>query len=38
MEALVMILTIIVGLVALDVAALRWGIDTRPMLPDDHRR
>jgi uncharacterized membrane protein YdfJ with MMPL/SSD domain len=38
MEALVVILALITGLIALDLASLRWGADSREMLPDDHRR
>jgi nitrogen fixation-related uncharacterized protein len=38
MEALVMFLAVIIGLLALDLAALRWGVDSRGMLPDDHHR
>jgi hypothetical protein len=38
MEALVMVLVLIAGLIALDVASLRWGTDSRDPLPDDHRR
>jgi hypothetical protein len=38
MEAIVMILVLIVGLVALDWASLRWGSDSRPQMADDHAR
>ncbi len=38
MEAIVMILVLVAGLAALDVAALRWGVDTRPQMTDDHVR
>lgn len=38
MEAIVTLLALIVGLMALDLAALRWGADSRDALPDDHRR
>jgi hypothetical protein len=38
MEAIVVLLTLIAGLVAFDVAALRWGADSRELLPDDHHR
>jgi hypothetical protein len=31
-------IVIIAALVALDVAALHWGVDSREPLPDDHRR
>ena len=38
MEAIVMFLAVIIGLMAFDLAALRWGVDSRGMLPDDHHR
>lgn len=38
MEALVMVLALIVGLMALDLASFRWGTDSRDLIPDDHRR
>jgi hypothetical protein len=38
MEILVMFAILIVGLMALDVAALNWGADSRGTLPDDHLR
>ena len=38
MEALIVILTLIAGLIGLDLASLRWGVDSRDPLPDDHRR
>jgi hypothetical protein len=38
MEAIVVLLTLIAGLAAFDVAALRWGADSRELLPDDHHR
>jgi hypothetical protein len=38
MEALVMFLTLVVGLMALDLASFQWGADSRDSLPDDHRR
>jgi len=38
MDLLLITLIIITGLVALAMAAVRWGVDTRPSLPDDHRR
>jgi nitrogen fixation-related uncharacterized protein len=38
MEALVMILVLIVGLAALAGTSLRWGVDSRPMIADDHAR
>ena len=38
MEVLVMILVLVAGLAALDIASLRWGVDTRPRMTDDHIR
>ena len=38
MEAIVVVITIIAALVAFDIAALRWGADTRPSLGDHRRR
>jgi hypothetical protein len=34
----VIIALIIIGLGALDAAALAWGADSRDEFPDDHRR
>ena len=38
METLLVWIVIIAALLALDAAALRWGVDSRDRLPDDHRR
>ena len=38
MDALVILLVVVIALVALDLAALRWGVDSRPSLSDDHVR
>jgi nitrogen fixation-related uncharacterized protein len=38
MEALITLAAILIGLLGLDVAALRWGVDSRDALPDDHSR
>lgn len=38
MEGLVMVLIVIIGLLALDLAAMRWGADSRVGIPDDHAR
>ncbi len=38
MEALVMFLALVVGLMALDLASYRWGADLRDLIQDDHRR
>jgi hypothetical protein len=34
----VIIALIIIGLGALDAAAMAWGADSRDQVPDDHRR
>jgi hypothetical protein len=38
MEGLFAIVIAAVALIGLDVAAAAWGADSRPELPDDHRR
>jgi hypothetical protein len=38
MDALIAIAAILVGLVGLDLAALRWGADSRDTMTDDHAR
>lgn len=38
MEALIVVLIVVVGLMVFDVSALRWGVDSRASLPDDHTR
>jgi hypothetical protein len=38
MDAFALILFVIVGLLAFDFSALRWGSDSRESLPDDHIR
>jgi hypothetical protein len=38
MELIVMIIVLIVGLAALDGSSLRWGVDSRPPIADDHAR
>jgi hypothetical protein len=38
MDVLLFTSIIVGGLAAFSAAALRWGVDTRPGLPDDHRR
>jgi nitrogen fixation-related uncharacterized protein len=38
MDAVLMLIAILIGLVGLDVAALRWGVDTRESVADDHTR
>jgi hypothetical protein len=32
------IIVLVVGLLVLGIAALGWGVDSRPSLTDDHRR
>lgn len=38
METLFIWIVVIAALIALDAGALRWGVDSRDCLPDDHRR
>jgi hypothetical protein len=38
METLFVWIVVIATLIALDAGALRWGVDSRDILPDDHRR
>ncbi len=38
MGIIIIIAVLIIGLGALDAAALSWGQDSRDQLPDDHRR
>ena len=38
MPVFVIIALIIIGLGALDAAAMAWGADSRDQVPDDHRR
>jgi nitrogen fixation-related uncharacterized protein len=38
MEAIVVMIALIAGLVSLGAAALVWGADSRDPMPDDHRR
>jgi nitrogen fixation-related uncharacterized protein len=38
MEAIIMMIVLIAGLVAVGAAALLWGADSRDPMPDDHRR
>jgi nitrogen fixation-related uncharacterized protein len=38
MDAIMIVAAILVGLVGLDLAALRWGVDTRESVADDHAR
>ncbi len=38
MEAFIALVITIAGLVSLDLAADRWGADSRPGMADDHRR
>lgn len=38
METLIVWIVVVAALVALDLGALRWGVDSRDRLPDDHRR
>ena len=38
MEAIVMVLILIVGLAVLGASSIRWGVDSRPAMTDDHAR
>ena len=38
MEFIIMLTILIIGLLALDGAALTWGADSRNSIPDDHAR
>ncbi len=38
MDAIFALVMAVVGLVTIDVAAVRWGSDSRPTIGDDHRR
>jgi nitrogen fixation-related uncharacterized protein len=38
MDTLFILFILIAALVALDLGALTWGVDSRDRLPDDHRR
>ncbi len=38
METLFVWIVVIAALIALDAGALRWGVDSRDPLPDDHHR
>lgn len=37
MEAIVMVI-LIIGLATLGASSLRWGVDSRPAMTDDHIR
>ena len=38
MEVIAILIVLVVGLVAFDGAALRFGADSRPRIADDHAR
>jgi nitrogen fixation-related uncharacterized protein len=38
MEALFALIAAAVALIGIDLAATRWGTDSRPGMVDDHRR
>jgi hypothetical protein len=38
MDTLFIWFIVIGALLAFDLGALTWGVDSRPRLPDDHRR
>ncbi len=38
MDVIAVLITVVAGLLALDLAAMAWGVDSRPTVGDDHRR
>jgi hypothetical protein len=38
MEAIVMLVVLVTGLIALDLGSIQWGADSRDQLPDTHAR
>lgn len=38
MEVVMLTLGLLAALLVLDVASVRWGVDSRPSVGDDHRR
>jgi nitrogen fixation-related uncharacterized protein len=38
MEAIFVLVAILAALVGFDLAAMRWGVDSRPGMTDDHAR
>jgi hypothetical protein len=38
MEAIFVLVAILAALVGFDIAAVLWGADSRPGMPDDHAR
>lgn len=38
MEAIIMLLVLVIGLIALDLGSVRFGTDSREQLPDSHAR
>ena len=38
MDAVLALVVAVVALVGLDLAAVRWGTDSRPGMGDDHQR
>jgi hypothetical protein len=38
MDVIAAVIAIIAGMLAFDLAAVRWGADSRPSLGDDHHR
>jgi hypothetical protein len=37
-DVIAILVTVVAGLLALDLAAMAWGVDSRPAIGDDHRR
>ena len=38
MEAIVMLLVLVIGFIALDLGSVRFGADSRGQIPDTHAR
>jgi hypothetical protein len=38
MEAFLALVVAVIALIGLDLAAVRWGVDSRPGVVDDHQR
>ena len=38
MELILALVVAAAALIGFDLAAIRWGVDSRPRLADDHRR
>ena len=38
MEAIVLLVVLVIGFIALDLGSSQWGADSRDQLPDTHAR